>query len=79
LKKSTKAFAALKKIFLRHTEVSCLAISVLVIVLCFGTALGNINTYSNNSDDAWRAKLISNLIRTKFSTQHRRQPLRSGL
>jgi len=70
LKKSTKAFAALKKIFLRHTEVSCLAISVLVIVLCFGTALGNINTYSNNSDDAWRAKLISNLIRTKFSTQH---------
>jgi len=70
LKSTTKAFSALKRIFLRHIEVSCLAVSVLLVIFCFGTALGNISSNSSNSDDAWRAKLISNLIRTKFSTQH---------
>ncbi len=40
---------------------------VVVLAFSFGSALGNSNT--NNSID-WRAKLLSNLIRTKFNTQH---------
>ncbi len=44
-----------------------LLLLVAALAFSFGSALGNNST---NSPVAWKAKLLSNLIRTKFNTQH---------
>jgi len=40
----------------------------MAVVFCLGSASGN--SPSQDNRDAWRAKIISNLIRTKFNSQH---------
>ena len=68
MKKSGRLINNLRDKICSHLGWGGIVIPLFLIVISFGTALGNIS--SPNSDDAWRAKLISNLIRTKFNTQH---------
>jgi carboxyl-terminal processing protease len=58
-----------RKFFRRVSSAILVLLAVTAVVFCLGSASGNIPSQDNN-DDAWRAKIISNLIRSKFSSQH---------
>ena len=50
-----------------HVKALLLLLLIATLAFSFSSALGN---NSSNDPVAWRAKLLSNLIRTKFNTQH---------